>query len=91
VQFEWAVGYELMPGLVIGAVGYDWRQITGDSGAGALLGAFEGRVDAIGPGLSYTTLIDKTPLILNLRHYEEYNADKRISGSMSIFSATVKL
>jgi hypothetical protein len=90
VHFEWAVGYELTNGLVIGVVGYDWRQITGDSGTGALLGAFEGRVDAIGPGLSYTTLIDKMPLVLNLRHYEEYNADRRISGSMSIATVTLK-
>lgn len=89
-HFEWAVGYEIAQGLVIGAVGYDWRQISGDTGAGALLGSFEGRVDAIGPGLSYTTLIDKMPLVLNLRHYEEYNADRRISGSMSIATVTLK-
>jgi hypothetical protein len=90
VHFEWAVGYELTKGLIVGVVGYDWRQVTGDSGSGALLGPFEGRVDAIGPGLSYTTLIDKTPLTINLRHYEEFNAERRISGSMSIATATIK-
>jgi hypothetical protein len=90
VHFEWAVGYELMQGLVVGVVGYDWRQVTGDSGAGAVLGPFEGRVDAIGPGLSYTTVIDKMPLIVNVRHYEEYNAERRISGSMSIATVTLK-
>lgn len=90
VHFEWAVGYELTKGLIIGVVGYDWRQLSGDSGAGALLGPFKGSVDAIGPGLSYTTLIDKTPLIFNLRHYEEYNAERRISGSMSIATVTIK-
>jgi hypothetical protein len=44
------------------------------------------RVDAIGPGLSYTTLIDKMPLTTNARRYEEYNAERRISGSLSPLS-----
>jgi hypothetical protein len=90
VHFEWAVGYELTKGLIVGVVGYDWRQLTGDSGPGALLGPFEGRVDAIGPGLSYTTSIGKTPLIVNLRHYEEFSAERRISGSLSIATVTIK-
>jgi hypothetical protein len=90
VHFEWAVGYELTKGLIIGVVGYDLRQLGGDSGAGALLGSFRGRVDAVGPGLSYTTLVGATPLILNLRHYEEYDAERRIAGSTSIATVTIK-
>jgi len=34
--FEWAIGREFATGLVIGIVGYDYRQLTGDPGAGAL-------------------------------------------------------
>lgn len=89
-HFEWAIGREFAPGLLIGVVGYNYRQLTGDSGAGAVLGDFKGRVDAIGPGLSYTTLIRTTPLILNLRHYQEFHADHRFEGSTSIASATLR-
>lgn len=90
-HFEWAVGYELRPGFVIGAVGYDYRQLTGDSGAGARLGSFKGSVDAIGAGLSYTTLINKTtPLVLNLRHYQEFNAENRFEGNSTFFSGTIR-
>jgi hypothetical protein len=89
-HFEWAVGYEVCKGLVIGVVGYDYRQISGDSGAGAVLGPFEGDVDAIGGGVSYTTLIGATPVILNARHYEEFNAEKRMDGSMTILSGTAR-
>lgn len=89
-HFEWAVGYEVCKGLVIGIVGYDYRQITGDSGPGAVLGPFKGDVDAIGGGLSYTTLVGNTPLILNARHYEEFNAEKRMDGSMTIVSGTMR-
>lgn len=89
-HFEWAVGREVCEGLVVGVVGYDYRQLTGDSGPGATLGPFEGDVDAVGAGLSYTTLIGKTPLIIDARHYEEYNTKRRFEGSMSILSGTVR-
>ena len=75
---EWAIGREICQGLMIGVAGYDFRQLTGDSGPGARLGPFEGQVDAIGPAITYTTLIDKTPVVLSARHYEEFNVEKRL-------------
>jgi len=89
-HFEWAIGREFAPGLMLGVAGYDYRQLTGDSGTGATLGPFEGSVDAIGPSLSYTTLIGTTPLILAARHYREFNAERRFEGSMSIMMATMR-
>src|SRR5262245_23036473 len=89
-HFEWAIGREVSKGLVLGIAGYDHRQVTGDSGAGAVLGPFKSRVDAIGPALTYTTLIDKTPLILSLRHYQEFNAENRVEGHQTIGSATLR-
>ena len=87
---EWAIGREICQGLMIGVAGYDFRQLTGDSGPGARLGPFEGQVDAIGPAITYTTLIDKSPVVLSARHYEEFNAENRFSGSTTIFSGTVR-
>src|SRR5262249_19629570 len=52
-HFEWAIGYKMDNGVEIGIVGYDYVQLTGDSGKGALLGAFEGQVDATGLGVTY--------------------------------------
>jgi hypothetical protein len=88
-HFEWAIGREVATGVVIGVVGYDYRQLTGDSAAGALLGAFKGSVDAIGVGASYTTLIDQRPLIFNLRYYHEFNAENRWEGDSGIASVTL--
>jgi hypothetical protein len=34
VHFKWVVGVECTPGLVLRIVGYNYRQLTGDSGAG---------------------------------------------------------
>jgi hypothetical protein len=89
-HFEWAVGREVAPGLLIGLVGYDYRQLTGDSGSGALLGPMRGRVDAIGPGMSYTTMAGTMPLVLSLRHYREFDAEKRWEGATTIGSATLR-
>jgi hypothetical protein len=89
-HLEWAAALEFAPGLLIGAVGYDYRQLTGDSGSGAVLGPFKGKVDAIGPGLSYTTLLGTTPLILNVRHYREFNVENRWEGHSTQFYATIR-
>jgi hypothetical protein len=89
-HFEWAAGFEFAPGLVLGVVGYDYRQLTGDSGSGALLGPMKGRVDAIGSGISYTTLIEGMPVIVNARHYGEFNAVNRWEGGSTLISATVR-
>ena len=89
-HFEWAIGLEFAPGLLIGVVGYDYRQLTGDSGSGARLGPFKGRVDAIGPGLTYTTLLGQTPFILNVRHYHEFNAHNRWEGNSTVLSGTIR-
>jgi hypothetical protein len=90
LHFEWAVGPEVSPGLIIGAVGYDYLQISGDSGSGARLGPFEGRVNGIGPGLSYTTLIDKTPVVLALRNYTEFGAVNHFAGNSTLASGTIR-
>jgi hypothetical protein len=87
-HFEWAIGYKFKNGLEIGIVGYDYRQITGDSGPGALLGPFEGSVDAIGPGLTYSTKIGNTPVTFGARNYEEYNTEHRFKGNLSIATFT---
>lgn len=89
-HFEWAIGRKFATGLVIGIVGYDYRQLTGDSGAGALIGPLKGSVDAIGVGVSYMTLINKTPLVFNLRQYHEFDAESRWQGDATIAFATLR-
>jgi hypothetical protein len=87
---EWAIGHEICTGLIFGIVGYDFRQLTGDSGSGAVLGPLEGSVDAIGPGLTYTTVAGKTPVILSARYYQEFNVENRWEGNMTIVSGTIR-
>ena len=89
-HWEWAVGFECMTGFVIGVVGYDYWQLNGDSGSGAKVGPFIGSVNAIGAGLSYTTVIEKRPVTYNLRYYHDYDYDNHFHGDTAIGSVTVR-
>jgi hypothetical protein len=89
-HLEWAIGRKFDNGLEIGVVGYDYRQLTGDSGQGALLGPFEGIVDAIGVGVTYSTKIGETFLTFSARQYEEYNTERRFNGNLSIATVTAR-
>jgi hypothetical protein len=88
VHFEWAIGYTFTDALTAGIVGYDYRQMTGDSGKGAILGPFESAADAVGPGLSYTTKFYETPITINIRDYEQYNTKHFFQGNTAIASVT---
>lgn len=80
MHFEWAVGKDFGNGLTAGIVGYDYRQLTGDSGAGAVLGDMKGSVDAVGVGASYLTPMGQ----FSFRHYQEFNAVNRFEGSTTL-------
>ena len=64
----------------VGAVGYIYDQVTGDSGSGAVLGSFESRVFGIGPQLGYMFPIGKMSGFLNARAYYEFGAVNRPAG-----------
>ncbi|HEY4200284.1 MAG TPA: transporter [Devosiaceae bacterium] len=83
-HLDWAVGKTLDNGLTLGVVGYNYRQLTGDSGPGATLGAYKGSVDAVGLGLDYSTKINDVPTSISFRHYREFNAEHRFEGSTTL-------
>jgi hypothetical protein len=56
---EGALNQHFPFGLAAGVGGYFYQQLSGDSGFGADLGPFRGRVAAVGPLLSYTLTVDK--------------------------------
>jgi len=44
--------------------------------------------DAVGPGLSYSTLIGEMPVVINVRDYEQYNWKNFFHGNAAIASFT---
>ena len=66
--------------VFIGAVGYVYNQLTGDSGSGAKLGAFKSRVEAIGPQAGYIFPVGNMLGVLNVKGYWEFDAENRAKG-----------
>jgi len=76
----------LFSGLIgVGANGFYYSQITGDSGSGARLGDFRGRTLGIGPVLSYATKIWKKDLVAEVKWLPEMDVEKRLKGDIVWF------
>ena len=69
------------PGVLgVGAEVFYLQQVSGDSGAGARLGAFKGRTVGIGPVLTYLLPLGKETLAAELRWLPETNVKNRLDG-----------
>ncbi|MBZ5588085.1 MAG: transporter [Acidobacteriia bacterium] len=64
----------------LGANGFFYKQITGDSGAGAVLGDFKGRTEGIGPVLSLITKVGHANLAAELKWLKETSVENRVKG-----------
>ena len=66
--------------FIVGAVGYVYQQLTGDSGAGATLGDFKSRVLGVGPQIGFVFPVGDMQGYLNLKVYKEFAAEHRPEG-----------
>lgn len=64
----------------LGANGFYYQQLSGDTGSGARLGDFEGRTAGVGPVLSYVRQFGKTQLLAEVKWLPELDTDKRMEG-----------
>lgn len=65
-------------------------QTTPDTGAGARLGAFESRVNGIGPLVTYTLGDPKDPLTVIAKYYKEFDAENTFEGESFDIAVTAK-
>jgi hypothetical protein len=79
-HFDWGASQFLSKQFSIGLVGYAYQQLTGDSGAGALLGDFKSRAFGIGPQMSFIFPLGDRQGFLNLKGYKEFAAEHRPEG-----------
>jgi hypothetical protein len=66
--------------ISVGAEAFYFEQISGDSGAGATFGDFEGRTMGIGPVLGYILPHGKQTFVAELRWLPESNVKNRLDG-----------
>nr|WP_235913652.1 transporter [Pseudoroseomonas coralli] len=81
MHLDWGASYFINERLHVGAVGYLYNQITGDSGEGARLGDFKSRVAGVGPQIGYMFRIgERINAYLNVKAYGEFAAQNRPEG-----------
>jgi hypothetical protein len=90
-HLEWAATKYLTKEFTIGLVGYFYQQLTPDSGSGASLGAFEGRVVALGGSIGYTFEVGKIPVSTRLRVYREFEVQNRMEGTAGYFTVSLPI
>lgn len=88
---EWALMQHFSKAFRVGLVGYHYDQVTGDSGAGATLGGFEGRATAIGPAVTYNFNLGVIPVSTSLNWLHEFNVENRAEGDSSMFIMSMPL
>lgn len=77
--------------FAVGVAAYHYRQVTGDSGTGALLGSFKGEVSAVGPNVTYSFQVGQVPVFTSVRWLREFNAKNRLEGDAGFLTVTVPL
>jgi len=79
-HLDWAASQFFSEQLHAGVAGYFYRQVSGDSGAGAVLGDFKSQVSGIGPQVGYFFPVGDKKWYANLRGYYEFDAKNRPEG-----------
>jgi hypothetical protein len=79
-HLDWAASQFLNERVHVGAAGYVYYQLTGDSGSGATLGPFKSRVFGVGPQAGYFFPVGSQKGYVNLRGYWEFDAKNRAEG-----------
>jgi hypothetical protein len=89
-HFDFAAGKMLTPQFKLGVVGYYAQQLNGDSGIGAILGERKLRIAGIGPGATFTFMVETTAVNLVAKYYREFDAQNTTQGDVGILSVRVK-
>jgi hypothetical protein len=88
---EYVLAKHFPSGWAVGLGGYYYSQVTGDSGPGALLGAYEGQASALGPQFAYFGNLGDTPYSVSVRWYHEFNVVNRFQGDAYLLTGNFHL
>jgi len=80
MHLDWGTSKFVTKELQLGFVGYAYRQVGCDSGAGAKLGCFQVQVFGIGPQIGYIIPMGDLQGYVNVKGYKEFWAENRASG-----------
>jgi hypothetical protein len=76
----------------VGLMGYYNQQVTGDSGQGATLGPFKGRVAAFGGTAGYTFHLGQIPISTRIKVFREFDSKNRLqNGRVGLLTLSMPL
>ena len=90
-HLDWAASQFFSEQLHVGIAGYFYKQLSGDSGSGAVLGDFKSKVSGIGPQVGYFFPVGGQKWYVNLRGYHEFDAKNRPEGWNSWLTLAIPL
>jgi len=88
---EFALLQHFSPKFAAGIAGFHYQQVTGDSGAGAVLGDFEGRVTSLGPVVTYNFNLGKIPVSTQLTWMHDFDVENRLEGNLGLLTVSFPL
>ena len=80
MHFDWGASQFLTQQFQVGLVGYVYKEIGGDSGAGDRVGCFQSQVVGVGPQIGYIVPMGELQGYVNLKGYKEFGAEHRPEG-----------
>ncbi|WP_242559968.1 MULTISPECIES: transporter [Pandoraea] len=89
LHVDWSASQYFTRRFSAGLVGYYYQQLTPDSGSGAVLGDFEGRVAAIGLTSAYIFKPGRIPITARLKVFHEFAVSNRAKGNSLFLTMTL--
>jgi len=89
-HFEWAAVQHFNEQFDAGLVGYYYKQVSGDSGAGASR-PFKGEIAAIGATIGWTFKAGEVPISTRLKYFHEFADTNRARGDTVILTVSMPL
>ena len=86
IHADLAISQFLSKEFSVGLLASHYQQISGDSGSGASLGSYKGRVTALGGTIAYTFDVAGTPVSARLKVLREVNVENRSRGTIGLVS-----
>lgn len=90
-HIEAAINKSFASGWMVGLQGYYYDQISADSGGAAVLGDFKGRVSGIGPAVAWSGVLGSTPVNIEARYFQEFDAKNRLEGDAFFLNVLIPL
>jgi hypothetical protein len=80
IHLDYMLNQFLSDTAAVGIHGYYYKQITGDSGSGALLGSFKGEAAGVGPAVMWMPKIKDRDITISAKWMHDYHAENRLEG-----------